>query len=67
MNTAAFTNCLQSGKFKGQVHADLLEAQRLGITGTPGFYINGVFLNGAHPAQDFEDIIETELAVMEMK
>ena len=33
-------------------------------TGTPGFFINGVFLNGARPQSEFEEIIDTELALM---
>ncbi len=31
------------------------------MSGTPGFFINGVFLNGAVPAAEFEKIIEREL------
>ncbi len=30
----------------------------LGVTGTPAFFINGEFLNGAQPLQAFEQIIE---------
>jgi protein-disulfide isomerase len=67
MDKTAFTNCLESGKFKAPIQADMQEAVRLGITGTPGFYINGVFVNGARPIQDFEDIIDTELALMEQR
>jgi len=38
-----------------------------GITGTPGFFINGVPLTGAQPASEFEKIIDSQLAEAESK
>jgi protein-disulfide isomerase len=32
------------------------------VTGTPGFFINGIFLGGALPFETFETIINRELA-----
>ena len=34
-------------------------AQELGVTGTPGFFVNGRFVNGAQPVETFEALIET--------
>ena len=31
---------------------------KLGVTGTPGFFVNGTFLNGAQPLAAFEPLIE---------
>jgi protein-disulfide isomerase len=30
----------------------------LGVTGTPGFFVNGEFLNGAQPIAAFEPLIQ---------
>lgn len=38
---AAFEQCLTSGKYTAQVEADFAATERLGITGTPTFVING--------------------------
>ncbi len=40
------------------VDADLEFGKSLGISGTPGFFVNGTFLNGALPFSAFEAIIE---------
>ena len=41
--------------------ADIAEAQSLGVRGNPGFFINGRFLSGAKPFQDFAKVINAEL------
>ena len=41
-----------------KVDAQAALGTELGVTGTPGFFINGEFLNGAQPLQAFEQIIE---------
>ena len=47
---------------KKVVDADEAEAKALGITGTPAFFINGRFLNGAKPFEEFAKVINEELA-----
>jgi protein-disulfide isomerase len=47
---------------QGIIEADVAEFQQLGFSGTPGFLVNGVMLDGAHPPEDFERIIERVLA-----
>jgi protein-disulfide isomerase len=44
------------------VDKDAAEGQRLGVDGTPAFFVNGVNLTGAVPLADFEKIIDAELA-----
>jgi protein-disulfide isomerase len=63
MNEQTFQSCLDSGKFKSKIEADLAEGQKVGVSGTPGFFINGVFLSGAQPQAEFERIIDTQLAL----
>ena len=47
---------------KTTVQRDLDEGNRLGITGTPAFFINGRTLSGAQPLEAFTRLIEQELA-----
>lgn len=55
-------NCLDSGKFRGEVQKDISDAQSAGGQGTPFFVINGNPLSGAYPFNAFQQIIEAELA-----
>jgi protein-disulfide isomerase len=56
-----FEACLTSEKYKTQITQDSQEASRFGLNGTPAFFINGVFLNGAQPEAVFEKAIKDEL------
>lgn len=58
-----FDACLTSEKYKAQIQQDSQEGTRFGINGTPAFFINGVFLNGAQPEAAFERAIKDELAM----
>lgn len=62
LDVPAFDQCLSSGKNSLTVQKDIDEAIRLGITGTPGFIINGRWLSGAQPLDSFIRVIEEELA-----
>ena len=46
---------------KKPIDADKAEAQTLGLTGTPGFFVNGRFLSGAKPFEEFAKAINSEL------
>ena len=46
---------------KKKVDADAAEAARLGVTGTPGFFVNGRFVSGAKPFESFKQLIDEEL------
>jgi protein-disulfide isomerase/Tfp pilus assembly protein PilF len=57
-----FDSCLSSGKYRTKVEQDLQDGIRAGVSGTPGIFINGIFLSGAQPEAAFERVIEAELA-----
>ena len=57
----AFAACLDDKKYAAAVQQDMVEAQGLGISGTPGFVINGRILRGAQPMNAFADVINDEL------
>jgi protein-disulfide isomerase len=48
-------------KTKAVVDADMAEAKSLGVTGTPGFFVNGRYLSGAKPFDEFATLINAEL------
>jgi len=58
----AWSACVDSGKYVAAVEADRVEANKLGIKGTPAFLINGVLLSGAQPKESFTSLIEAELS-----
>ena len=62
LNTAEFNDCLDSGEMASEVQKDFSEGSSLGISGTPGFIINGKPVSGAQPFEVFKQIIDGELA-----
>ncbi len=62
LDTDEFDECLDSGSMAAEVAKDMEDGQAVGISGTPGFVINGQLVSGAQPFAAFEQIIETELA-----
>jgi protein-disulfide isomerase len=61
LDTARFNECLDSGKKAETVKKDMADGEKVGVTGTPAFFINGVMLSGAVPAEEFKSIIDAEL------
>ena len=45
-----------------EVDADMELGKSLGVSGTPGVFVNGTFLNGAQPLSAFEPLIESAKA-----
>lgn len=62
LDVTKFDSCLATGVHKAAVQRDLDEGNRLGITGTPAFFVNGRTLTGAQPLEAFTRLIEQELA-----
>jgi len=56
--------CFESHKFKDEVEKDLADGESYGVTGTPGFFVNGVKLDGALPFEQFKQVIDAELAAL---
>jgi protein-disulfide isomerase len=55
-----FEKDVASAGVKKRVGEDAAEAARLGVTGTPAFFINGRFLSGARPFESFKEMIDVE-------
>lgn len=64
LDETSFQSCLESGRFKSKVEADLEAGNKAGVAGTPGFFVNGIFLSGAQPQAEFEKIIDNQLTLL---
>jgi len=57
-----FENDMRDLANQRPIDADKAEARSMQVTGTPGFFVNGRFLRGAKPFEDFARVINAELA-----
>ncbi len=62
LDLAKFEPCLSGGLHRAAVQRDIEDGTRLGVDGTPAFFINGRPLSGAQPLEAFVQVIEEEVA-----
>lgn len=62
LNAADFGRCVSSHKYAAQIDRDIADGKRFGVRGTPAFFINGRFLFGSQPIENFKEVIDEELA-----
>lgn len=62
LKTEQFAECLNKNRYSQAIRQDLQEGLKLGVQGTPTFFINGQSLVGAQPYEAFRQLIENELA-----
>ncbi|MDC3952701.1 DsbA family protein [Polyangium jinanense] len=53
---------LASGEIGKKIDEDIELGKKIGVTGTPAFFINGVFLSGAQPIDKFRAIVDEQIA-----
>lgn len=58
LDMAKFKTDMESEEIKQQVKDDAALARKIGISGTPGFAVNGVLVKGAYPFPHFKQIID---------
>lgn len=61
LNQKQFEACVSSEKYKTQIQQDSQEGIKAGVSGTPGFFINGIFVSGALPEASFDKLIADQL------
>jgi protein-disulfide isomerase len=61
LDTKAFNECLDSGKYIDLVQQLTQSAQTIGVRSTPAFVVNGRAIIGAQPYDIFVQAIEQEL------
>ena len=62
LDTDLFNECIDSGRAMAMVEQDNAFARQLGVRSTPTFAINGKAVQGALPFDQFQAIIDEELA-----
>jgi predicted DsbA family dithiol-disulfide isomerase len=61
LDGAAFDKCLDSGDQAAVVAKDYAEGKRLGITGTPSFFVNGHYFSGAVNYTMLRDMVHQQM------
>lgn len=61
LDTEAFDECLDSGKYAEKVQEDFQAGQKAGVTGTPAMFVNGRLVSGAVPFEQVAEVIDNEL------
>jgi protein-disulfide isomerase len=62
LDLATFRSCLSGETHRAAVQRDFDDGTRLGVAGTPAFFINGRPFSGAKPIEEFARLVEEELA-----
>jgi protein-disulfide isomerase len=62
LDTALFEKDSADPAIQAKIDADLEEAEKLGVAGTPAFFINGKYLSGAQPYENFKKLVDEALA-----
>jgi len=61
LDRVKFKAALTDEKLADAVDAEAAAGGKIGVRGTPGFFINGIFLSGAQPFEKFQECIDQEL------
>jgi protein-disulfide isomerase len=56
-----FDKCLDSGEQADAVLKDATEGRKLGLTGTPSFFVNGHYFSGAVDYTTLRDLVQQQL------
>ncbi|MCX7999477.1 MAG: DsbA family protein [Leptospiraceae bacterium] len=63
LDQSQFQECIadKDNSVRNEIQSDIQDGQKAGVNGTPAFFVNGIFVEGAQPYEVFERIIEDEL------
>ena len=67
LDTEKFKADMKDAEIEKKILADQAAAVALGATGTPAFFVNGVKLSGAKPFEEFQKVIDAEIAKVDEK
>lgn len=59
LDLSKYKACVADDAIRKEIEEDMAEGVRLGIEGTPTFYINGRKLVGSMPIESFEELLES--------
>lgn len=58
LDSARFTSCIDSGRYRAEVQRDYDEGIAAGVRGTPTFFFNNKMAEGAIPRESFDRLIQ---------
>jgi protein-disulfide isomerase len=61
IDTSFLKSCLESGKYDKRLAADSQLASQIGISGTPGFYVNSSVFRGAYSFTDMKTAVDSAI------
>jgi protein-disulfide isomerase len=64
---AGFKAGIAAHKWSDKVDKDLNDGKTAGVSGTPSFFVNGIFINGAQPFDNFKKTIDQEMEKAQAK
>lgn len=62
LDMVRFRAALDTHAYRASIEADVADAQALGVSGTPTFFVNGRPVHGNQPLQVFVELVDQELA-----
>ncbi|OGR02640.1 MAG: hypothetical protein A2284_16425 [Deltaproteobacteria bacterium RIFOXYA12_FULL_61_11] len=62
LDMTQFKPCFEERKHRALIDRDIEDGSKVGVRGTPAFFINGKKLSGAQPFAAFKEMIDEELA-----
>jgi protein-disulfide isomerase len=61
LNKSKFDTCLDSHRYFKEIDKDMADGISVGVSGTPSYFVNGVYLSGLQSYESFKEVIEEEL------
>jgi protein-disulfide isomerase len=61
LDESAFNSCLDSNRYRDDVHQQTAEAQQRGVSSTPTTFVNGESISGAVPYIQLRNLVEAAL------
>jgi protein-disulfide isomerase len=58
VDATKYDACVSAAETKAAIQADIEAGAKMGVSGTPAFFINDWFLSGAYPIEEFKATIE---------
>ena len=62
LDAQKFATCYDEGRYRDDIMVSARSGQQNGVSGTPAFFVNGRFFNGALPFERLQAVVEEELA-----
>lgn len=62
LDTQKFDSCLDSNKYQTKIDGDVMYADEVGVAGTPGFFVNGHYIDGLISYSSLKQVLDFELS-----